>query len=177
MQTTTPLLCSLALNDCLSRQDAISFLREGTIEINGKKINGFAADVFHDLPYSVKDLILSSNKIKYLPADIFRGLANLTSIGLANNQLSGLPGSVFNGLSRLKTLDLSYNELNALPSDIFRQLNSLYTLLLEYNPLVSLPKNIFSGLTRLTDVSVPNSICPLKFAELGLNYQAITYCF
>ena len=103
---------------------------------------------------SLTFLELGANQLSGLDANTFSSLSGLTRLGLAGNALESLDGDAFAGLSALETLDLSNNELTMLPSEIFSSLTSLTTLDLSINQLTALPAGIFGGLEMLTGVDV-----------------------
>jgi Leucine-rich repeat (LRR) protein len=98
---------------------------------------------------NLRVLLLSSNQLQTLPAEVFAGLNNLQTLQLNNNQLHTLPVGIFAGLNKLQTLWLSVAQLKTLPEGIFAGLNNLQTLQLDHTLLQTLPAGIFTGLYNL----------------------------
>ena len=80
-------------------------------------------------------LILDTNDLTALPADLFEGLGGtLTVLRLDGNDLQTIPAGVFDRLTGLTLLQLSNNDLSSLPPRVFEELTGLLELHLANNP-------------------------------------------
>lgn len=94
---------------------------------------------------------LAYNGLTSLPADVFKGMGELVSLGLSRNELISLPAGLFKGMGALTTLDLSYNELLSLPAGLFDDIGGLQTLDLYRNPLFGVqPAGLLEPLMNLS---------------------------
>ena len=79
----------------------------------------------------ITSLVLSNNRLRDIPADVFDPLTALTSLNLgangtaANDGLTRLPAGLFDGLAGLTSLRLDQNDLSSLPPRIFEKLTNL----------------------------------------------------
>ena len=119
------------------------------LDLLDNDITELPADIFADVPDSLWEIRLSSNKISSLDPATFADLTGLRALELENNELSGLPDGVFDGLTGLQRLYLHGNSFATLDEDLFDGLTNLQQLYLYSNSLASLDENLFDGLTAL----------------------------
>ena len=103
-------------------------------------------------------LILSSNRISFLPAGIFDKLAYLSQLELANNRISSIPQKVFDRLENLRVLTLNDNQISLLLEGVFDSLTLIDHLPLFNNRISSLPAGIFDKLTSLIALELNNNM-------------------
>ena len=75
--------------------------------------------VFDGLEHRDLFLSLQGNKLRTLPAGLFRNLSNLSELHLQGNGLRTLPEGLFRNLSSLRYLYLQNNGLEELPSSVW----------------------------------------------------------
>ena len=130
----------------------------------------------------LQTLILNSNGLSELPAeiflglsifpaDIFSGLRNLQEqeLNLRSNKLGKLPSEFWSkvpeGLSGLQELYLGRNNLSKLPAGVFSRLGKLRKLSLSSCKLNELPlevwDNLFAGLDNLQELLDDNRLSEL----------------
>ncbi|KAM9845420.1 uncharacterized protein ACBR49_012152 [Aulostomus maculatus] len=91
---------------------------------------------------SLTDLNLSSNKLPYLPEDIFRNVTALENLDLSENQLTSLPEVIFSNLFRIQALHLHKNQLSKIDAQLFKDQEFIQQLYLSDNQLQSLPMGL-----------------------------------
>lgn len=101
------------------------------LEMIGFKSNKIMSVSSNSLPALTRWLILTDNKIEYLPEDVGR-LARLQKLALAGNRLTALPDSLVN-CQKLELVRLSANQLKAFP-DVLLHLPRLAWLAFSGNP-------------------------------------------
>ncbi|KAG6938259.1 immunoglobulin superfamily member 10 [Chelydra serpentina] len=97
-------------------------------------------------------LLLSDNKITYLPPRTFESLAKLNELIVSSNFIQYLSMDTFYGLASLTKLDLSSNEILFINDDVFQPLQALTHLWLFKNKLTAL-------------ASMPDSLTSLSLNE------------
>ncbi|NQX82491.1 MAG: leucine-rich repeat domain-containing protein, partial [Flavobacteriaceae bacterium] len=120
----------------------------------------------------------------HLYENSFKGLINLTVLGIYYNITISIDENTFNGLTNLKVLELSNNNLSSIHENTFNGLANLADLYLNNNNLESIHENSFNGLTNLEDLflsenkflSIPtDSFTPLvNLIDLHLRHNLIT---
>ncbi|XP_071455546.1 leucine-rich repeat-containing protein 15-like [Hetaerina americana] len=93
---------------------------------------------------SLRRLRIHRNKLRELPADVFRDVPNLELLTLRGNRLTELPKGIFTGLTKLRHLELASNWITSIDASDFSDLVSLKELHLSQNFLESLPGGAFS---------------------------------
>lgn len=105
---------------------------------------------------NLREIDLSSNKLKYITKGVFNNFLNLRKLILSKNNIVNIFEESFNGLSRLETLDLSENNLTIL-TNVFTPLKNLQHLNLSRNNLEFIHENYFNNwLLQHLDVSHNN---------------------
>ncbi len=115
-------------------------LRMRALRLVGLGLTELPEELFANLQ-NLEALVLSSNKLKYLPENIAR-LTDLTELTLLNNELEYLPKEI-GFMCSLEKLELASNKLGYLPAT-FAALSKLDRIDLESNLLKILPENLES---------------------------------
>nr|XP_023674541.1 leucine-rich repeat-containing protein 52-like [Paramormyrops kingsleyae] len=89
------------------------------------------------LPLATRQLIISNNLIRELPALELNYLSDLVYLDCSNNSLSEIVESTFGNLKKLAFLDLSFNALTVVDDRTFSALVGLVMLRLTDNPGLS----------------------------------------
>ncbi|MEI8202440.1 MAG: leucine-rich repeat domain-containing protein [Bacteroidota bacterium] len=121
-----------SLNEALLSPDSVFRL-----SLTKNKLRKVPADVFRFR--NLKELNLSKNKLQEIPPGI-ENLPNLISLNLSKNYLPSLPPEI-GSLGNLILLDVSQNYINKLPPEIGK-LSKLEEFLLWQNEIVVLPPEI-----------------------------------
>eukprot|EP00903_Cladosiphon_okamuranus_P007850 g7592.t2 len=123
------------------------------LSILATEISTLPEGIFNDLPLDY--LVLSGNKISFLPGDVFSGLGGtLQTLLLGGNMLVTVPEELFRGLGMLENLSLAENALTNLPALVFDGLDELQILQLHRNALTTLPAGLFDSLGKLTRLTL-----------------------
>ena len=115
-------------------------MRMRALRLVGLGLTELPEELFANLQ-NLEALVLSSNKLKYLPENIAR-LTDLTELTLLNNELEYLPKEI-GFMCSLEKLELASNKLGYLPAT-FAALSKLDRIDLESNLLKILPENLES---------------------------------
>ncbi|XP_015212078.1 leucine-rich repeat-containing protein 52 isoform X2 [Lepisosteus oculatus] len=94
-------------------------------------------DLPRELPLATRQLIISNNRIKELPALQLNYLSDLVYLDCSNNSLTEISESTFGNLRKLAYLDLSFNNLAQIDDRTFGPLGSLVMLRMTDNPGLS----------------------------------------
>ena len=97
---------------------------------------------------------LGVNKLNSIHSNIFIGLSNLQTLGLASNILRTLEPNVFQKLPKLRLLSLSYNQLFKIRKDMWGGISSLKVLHLRSNKISTLPSGVFGNLPYLEELDL-----------------------
>ena len=124
----------------LKAGDFADLIKVTALDLDNHALRSFPAGIFGPLKSSLTELSIAYNqtqaadRLRSLPAGLFAGLTNLTTLRLEHNDLETLPAGVFGPLTGLTTLHLHGNNLSSLPDRIFQPLENLTTLTLNGNP-------------------------------------------
>ncbi|XP_046408302.1 leucine-rich repeat-containing protein 15-like [Ischnura elegans] len=88
-------------------------------------------------------LNISSNRITFLPQNIFSRNENLMELLASNNLFTNIPATLLRNNTRLRKLDLSHNFIETLDLDFFSASTSLCYIYINDNRIRHLPKKIF----------------------------------
>ncbi|XP_046408289.1 platelet glycoprotein V-like [Ischnura elegans] len=88
-------------------------------------------------------LNISSNRITYLPREIFSRNKNLIELLASNNLFTHIPATLLRNNTRLRKLDLSHNFIETLDLDFFSASTSLCYIYINDNRIHHLPDEIF----------------------------------
>lgn len=107
-------------------------------------------------PLNLREIDLSSNRLRYINKGLFNKFSNLRKLILSKNEIIGIFEESFNGLSKLESLDLSENNLTSL-ANVFTPLKNLQHLNLSRNKIELIHENYFNNwLLQHLDVSHNN---------------------
>ena len=113
-----------------------------------------------DLQYThLRELDLSSNRLKLLREDQFAALVGLERLNLANNLLDRVTAGAFR---RLQELNLSRNTLYKLDECMFVDVPTLEKLNMSHNSALNFPRHIFAPLVDLIDLDISFSMGPVS---------------
>ncbi|XP_055717034.1 leucine-rich repeat-containing protein 52-like [Salvelinus fontinalis] len=121
-----------------------------------------------DLPLATRQLIISNNRIRELPALQLNYLSDLVYLDVSNNILMEISESTFGNLRKLAYLDLSFNTLTQIEDRTFGPLSSLVMLRLTDNPgLSEIHPDAFSENVALQVLDVSrNNLTTLNISSL-----------
>lgn len=105
---------------------------------------------------NLREIDLSSNKLRYVTKGLFNNFPNLRKLILSKNEIVNIFEESFNGLTKLESLDLSENNLTSL-ANVFTPLKNLQHLNLSRNNIEFIHENYFNNwLLQHLDVSHNN---------------------
>ncbi|CAO1400754.1 unnamed protein product [Diamesa hyperborea] len=107
--------------------------------------------------FNLKGDTRNFSSINDLLEDVFKTLSNLEELILTRNKLKTLPKDVFVDLVRLELLDLRYNNLIELHDELFDTTLNMKTLMLTSNKLTNISRNVFAKLRKLEILSLANN--------------------
>ncbi|CAB3223470.1 unnamed protein product [Arctia plantaginis] len=100
---------------------------------------------FDSLGTSLRQLILSNNRLTHIDNLTFSALSYLEILSLRNNNISAMKRRAFTELDALQILDLSRNRLEQLSVEQFHNMRRLRHLRLDENLLRSIPRDCFKN--------------------------------
>ncbi|CEF60733.1 Leucine-rich repeat and Leucine-rich repeat, typical subtype-containing protein [Strongyloides ratti] len=89
-------------------------------------------------------LILESNKLTNIKADMFEGATKLQQLSLKNNKINNIESNAFQTTPSLVMIDLSRNKLIDIPPTTFLNQNNILLLDLSGNQIIRTPYGAFS---------------------------------
>ncbi|KAJ2951907.1 hypothetical protein O0L34_g4159 [Tuta absoluta] len=105
---------------------------------------------------NMREIDLSSNKLKHINKGLFNKFTNLRKLILSKNEIINIFEESFDGLTKLESLDLSENNLTTL-ANVFTPLKNLQHLNLSRNNIEFIHENYFNNwLLQHLDVSHNN---------------------
>ncbi|CAO1343794.1 unnamed protein product [Diamesa hyperborea] len=104
--------------------------------------------------YKANLMEVKSKDFEYVP--------DLEYISFWTNKLTFLPADVFSTLPKLKTIYLSTNQIEELPTGLFSNNLNLLHIYLHENKLKYIGTGMFDGLTKLNVVDTSRNICMSK---------------
>ncbi|XP_066548133.1 leucine-rich repeat-containing protein 52 [Amia ocellicauda] len=121
-----------------------------------------------DMPLATRQLIISNNRIKELPALQLNYLSDLVYLDCSNNSLTEISESTFGNLRKLAYLDLSFNALAQVDDRTFGPLASLVMLRMTDNPgLADIHPEAFADNAALQVLDVSrNNLTSLNISSL-----------
>lgn len=75
--------------------------------------------------FKLKSVKFESNKIEFMPLNLFEGLAELIEVNFSNNHIKTL-GAIFRSNAKLKTVDFRSNEIKYIAPELFHADAELY---------------------------------------------------
>ena len=109
-----------------------------------------------DIPKSVQELYLGHNNINTIKNEDFKGLVNLTVLGLNNNKISHLEDSIFDDLQNMSILYLGQNFITSLPQNCLKNNQKLTKLYINNNKLTQIP--YLGDLPLLKQIGLNNNL-------------------
>ncbi|XP_036410803.1 leucine-rich repeat-containing protein 52-like [Megalops cyprinoides] len=103
------------------------------VQCIGKDLTDFPSS----FPLATRQLIISNNYIRELPALQLNYLSDLVYLDCSNNSLSEITESTFGNLQKLAYLDLSFNAFTQIDDGMFGPLAGLIILRMTDNPSLS----------------------------------------
>lgn len=97
-------------------------------------------------------------KIRIVPARVFRKLCNLQILDLQNNEITTIENRAFQDLSKLVLLNLRRNKLTTFDSTRLFSASGLVNLVLDHNKLTSLNRSTFRGLGLLRSLDLRHNL-------------------
>ncbi|CAK1596122.1 unnamed protein product [Parnassius mnemosyne] len=94
---------------------------------------------------SIRQIILSHNKITHIPNEVFGESLSLEILDLHKNKISIIKRKAFTHLLSLQILDFSYNVISQLSVEQFCNLSRLKYLKMDHNHLRLLPRDVFKN--------------------------------
>uniref|UniRef100_A0A2A4K268 LRRNT domain-containing protein n=1 Tax=Heliothis virescens TaxID=7102 RepID=A0A2A4K268_HELVI len=124
-------------------------------------------------------LDLSSNRLRFIPSDLFWDTPELDTLDLSSNVFESLKNEPFLMHSKLKVLNLNNCRIKALPTRLFNRLPNLRKLDLSENYVVTMKTEVLLPLRRLERIELRNDYwqCNTDFiaVESWISSQGITY--
>lgn len=145
------------------------------LDLSANGISTIESGAFVGLEHSLKELLLHYTDLSTVPTSALQRLEHLTSLVLSRNRIHFVPESAFKGLVNLEMLELDNNPL-VYYKEMFSGLeNTLETLTIRGTGLTSLPKKSLMSLKKLSYLDVSfNNIGDLHDNALdGLNIKTI----
>lgn len=105
--------------------------------LSGQKLKKIPKEVFE--LYNLELLDVSRNKIETFPVELIK-LKKLEEIDLSNNKIEALPEEI-REMKRMRKMDLTRNKIWKLPKEL-GELQKLETLILSKNPIFRLPEEM-----------------------------------
>jgi len=125
-----------------------------TLDLSHNRISFVTKKTFPShqyIPYNLRNLNLSYNRMPVLTYDITFGTKKLFKLDVSHNQINDLRRGVISNFTSLQSLDMSYNELANLASEehIFDLPQNLSSLDLSHNQIYHLP---FANLVKVSSL-------------------------
>ncbi|XP_075974876.1 uncharacterized protein LOC142975734 [Anticarsia gemmatalis] len=124
-------------------------------------------------------LDLSSNRLRFLPSDLFWDTPELDTLDLSSNVFESLKNEPFLMHAKLKVLNLNNCRIKTLPNRLFSRLPNLRKLDLSENYVVTLNTEVLMPLRKLERIELRNEYwqCNPEFvaAENWITSRGITY--
>ncbi|XP_041978638.1 chaoptin-like [Aricia agestis] len=113
-------------------------------------------DFFESMRYSLRQVLLSHNRIVHVDGFAFGSMPHLIILNLQNNSISVVKRRAFAEMPSLQMLDLSHNEIPQLSIEQFHNLRTLRYLNLASNRLRALPRDALAN-TLLENLDLSNN--------------------
>lgn len=131
--------------NCIQRIDGESTTSINIFDGSYNELHEVPNNFFVAIELSIRQIILSHNKIAHIPSEAFGEAVSLEILDLHNNNIQTVKRKSFNYLISLQILDLSYNYISQLSVEQFYNLNKLRYLKISHNNLRLLPRDIFKN--------------------------------
>ncbi|XP_076649764.1 uncharacterized protein LOC143357275 [Halictus rubicundus] len=116
--------------------------------LSSNDIVNLSADLLEALHF-LKSLDLSENGIEKIHIRSFNDFHMLANLSFSKNHLTTFDTSLLKVLPTLLTLDLSYNRINLIDHTIARTVTKVISLNLSHNNISNIPDNLFDSLSNL----------------------------
>lgn len=103
------------------------------------------SNLFRSVETTIRQIILSYNKITFVSNDAFGQAIYLEILDLHKNNINIIKRKSFSELTSLQILDLSFNFISLLSVEQFFNLNKLRYLKLDHNNLKLFPRDVFKN--------------------------------
>ncbi len=124
-----------------------------------QKVDFIPLDIFSEFP-NLNGLQIDDTNLPTLKAELFKAeLENIKYLFLPWNAIRSIEPSAFQYLTKLKWINLRYNSLQSLPNQIFQNNPDLMYIGLEWNSINSIHPNFFDGLNRLKQIEFRFNDC------------------
>lgn len=140
------------LSSTLKRNHLKGFTGIKKLILSSNSLTELTADLLQDLP-ELTWLDLRENSVR-LPTEIFDSVPKLEVLELGNNMIEAINPEIFSNLTRLRFLNLWKNQLNDVKPHTFDKLTSLESLDINTNKLTTLPFDIFDHLRNLKTLNM-----------------------
>lgn len=131
--------------NCIYRVNDESTMSINIFDGSYNELHEVPKNFFISVELSIRQIILSHNKIAHIPSEAFGEAVNLEILDLHNNNIHTVKRKSFNDLISLQILDLSYNYISQLSVEQFYNLNKLRYIKINHNNLRLLPRDIFKN--------------------------------
>ncbi|XP_013169053.1 PREDICTED: chaoptin-like [Papilio xuthus] len=108
---------------------------------------------FSSTESSIRQIILSHNKITHIPNDVFGESLFLEILDVHKNKINVIKRKAFTRLKSLQILDFSFNGVTQLSVEQFCNLSKLKYLKMDHNNLRLLPRDVFKN-TRIEHLDI-----------------------
>jgi Leucine-rich repeat (LRR) protein len=166
------------------------------LDLSNNKLSNFSHEVFDkSFNHSLKELILSYNKIQCIDREMFKNLSNLEYLDFQNNRIESVEKFAFlnntnlknidlksnrlhivdlSGLSeRILSIDLTLNSISWINTTSFQNFTSLEFLDLSFNQIESLNNDASSFFSHLNDLRELNLIGNLFIDQESFNLTTL----
>lgn len=141
----------------LRRTDLVGMTSLINLDISDNVIRGLDDNLFFDISATVKEIDISHNSLKVVPAELFFEQSTLQKLYLNNNSISLIHGDAFRQLPALEELFLQHNKLFQLPPSFFIANTRLRLVDLASNAFITLPDQLFAANSALTKLNIADN--------------------
>lgn len=113
------------------------------LKITHSQLDDLEMRSFTDMNFNLYKLRMKWNGLRSLPEVPFRGLSNVTYLGIGDNELEEIPKHVLSHMPLLQTLDIGRGNIRAVQQDDFRGIQAVTNLILPSNNITRLDKGSF----------------------------------
>lgn len=171
---------TLSVNASYNRLSTLAgggqYVHINILDLSHNLLKSLSKEFFDSLGTSLRQLILSNNRLTHIDNLTFSALSYLEILSLRNNNISAMKRRAFMELGALQFLDLSRNRLEQLSVEQFHNMRRLRHLRLDQNLLRSLPRDCFKN-TVLEHLELSNNqiyIFPSSsLAQIGFTLRCL----
>lgn len=125
--------------------DSDMLVHVGIFDCSHNFLTELPINFFIAVESSIRQIIMSYNKITQVPNEIFRDATWLEILDLHKNNINSIKRKSFTNLVSLQILDLSFNAIPQLSVEQFHNLHKLRYIKLDHNNLRLLPRDAFKN--------------------------------